>query len=67
MKFVDEFRDAEARPGARGGDRRRRRAGAPLQLMEVTAAGTHSIYKYGIDDVLPDSIGSSTGRVARSA
>jgi len=61
MKFVDEFRDPEK---ARALIRRiealvpqieitRRR---PLQIMEVCGGHTHSIFKYGIEQMLPDEI-----------
>ncbi|WP_397448609.1 hydrogenase formation protein HypD [Pseudomonas sp. NA-150] len=61
MKFVDEFRDpAKARvlltkiqelvlqiPACRQ---------RPLQLMEVCGGHTHSIFKYGIEQMLPEAI-----------
>lgn len=61
MKFVDEFRDpAKAKvllgkiealvpkiPAC---------AKRPLQLMEVCGGHTHSIFKYGIEQMLPDAI-----------
>src|ERR671937_955468 len=42
MRFVDEFRDAEL--------------GRHYKLMEVCGGHTHSIYKYGIDDLLPENV-----------
>lgn len=61
MKFVDEFRDpAKARIlVSRIGElvpripicRKR-----PLQLMEVCGGHTHSIFKYGIEQMLPQAI-----------
>jgi hydrogenase expression/formation protein HypD len=56
VRFVDEFRDPElgrvlaaeivslVEPGRR------------LKVMEVCGGHTHSIYKYGIDDLLPDEV-----------
>ena len=62
MKYVDEFRDpAKARrllarnPPA--GDRHRARRGArPLQIMEVCGGHTHTIFRYGIQQMLPDEV-----------
>ena len=61
MKYVDEFRDPEkARTLIRRIERlvekietcRRR----PLQLMEVCGGHTHSIFKYGLETMLPPEI-----------
>jgi hydrogenase expression/formation protein HypD len=55
MKFVDEFRDESAARGlvkeiaALG-------QGQPLKLMEVCGGHTHTIYKHGIEDLLPSNI-----------
>src|SRR5438094_9802982 len=55
MKYVDEFRDADLAKRIAGeiaklsGDR-------PLKLMEVCGGHTHTIYKHGIEDVLPGNI-----------
>jgi len=59
MKFVEEFRDphkarallAEIERLAAQLPRAR-----PLQLMEVCGGHTHSIFRYGIEQLLPDSI-----------
>jgi hydrogenase expression/formation protein HypD len=61
LKYVDEFRDPEkARrllaeiellAGEISADRER-----PLQLMEVCGGHTHSIFRYGIENMLPDTI-----------
>jgi hydrogenase expression/formation protein HypD len=61
MKYVDEFRDPakarsllreiEALVGAIETCRRR-----PLQLMEVCGGHTHSIFKYGLETMLPAEI-----------
>ncbi|MDB5981109.1 MAG: hypD [Pseudomonas sp.] len=61
MKFVDEFRDpvkarvlaAEIKTLVRQIPLCRER---PLQLMEVCGGHTHSIFKYGIEQMLPDAI-----------
>lgn len=54
MKYVDEFRD--------GGVARElaakiaRMTSKPLKLMEVCGGHTHTIFKYGIEDLLPPNI-----------
>ncbi len=61
MKFVDEFRDPQkaatlrqhihelAVPLCRGRDR-------PLQIMEFCGGHTHTIFRYGIEQMLPEGI-----------
>ncbi len=54
MKYIDEYRDADAagafsRALARITTR-------PWTLMEVCGGQTHSIVKFGVDDLLPDGI-----------
>ncbi len=57
MRFVDEFRDAELGRALAGGDPRRPASpGRHYKLMEVCGGHTHSIYKYGIDDLLPEQV-----------
>ena len=65
MKYLDEYRDAEAahkyaREIARITTR-------PWSLMEVCGGQTHAIVKFGIDELLPRRSRSSTGPAARSA
>ena len=54
MKYVDEFRD--------GGVAQKlaaeiaRMTSRPLKLMEVCGGHTHTIFKYGIEDLLPPNI-----------
>ena len=61
MKYVDEFRDRDkaqaligeiARLLARSGIARTR----PLHIMEVCGGHTHSIFRYGIEGMLPDAL-----------
>jgi hydrogenase expression/formation protein HypD len=61
MKYVDEFRDPDkARALAR--DIRRLVAripqarNRPLQIMEVCGGHTHTIFRYGIQQMLPDEV-----------
>ena len=56
MRFVDEFRDPDlgrvlAREIAAVAD-----SGRHVKLMEVCGGHTHSIYKYGVDDLLPENV-----------
>ena len=55
MKFVDEYRDAEIAKNL-ADEIARVSEGRPLKLMEVCGGHTHTIYKYGIEDVLPPNI-----------
>ena len=59
MRFVEEYRDrAAARTAVRritelaeGG-----RGGAPYAFMEVCGGHTHTIYRHGIEQLLPDTV-----------
>jgi hydrogenase expression/formation protein HypD len=55
MKFVDEFRDQEvaARIAKLIAEES---AGRDWKVMEVCGGHTHTIYKYGIEDVLPPNV-----------
>ena len=61
MKYVDEFRDpVKAKALAKeisvlvsGIERAKQR---PLQIMEVCGGHTHSIFRYGIQQLLPDAV-----------
>lgn len=57
MKFVDEFRDPEAAKALL----KRIEADAakldkPLAFMEVCGGHTHTIYRYGLENLLPENI-----------
>ena len=56
MRFVDEFRQPELI--TRTADEIRRLAGPDrhYRFMEVCGGHTHSIYKYGVDDLLPANV-----------
>jgi hydrogenase expression/formation protein HypD len=55
MRFVDEYRDADvARRLVNEIERLSR--GKSLQIMEVCGGHTHTIYKHGIEDLLPANI-----------
>jgi len=54
MKYVEEYRDADAaREYVRAIERTVTR---PWKIMEVCGGQTHSIVKYGIDDLLPQHV-----------
>jgi len=55
MKYVDEYRDAELAKRI-AGEIAKLSNDHPLKLMEVCGGHTHTIYKHGIEDVLPLTI-----------
>ena len=55
MKYVDEYRDPELAQRI-SAEIARLSAGRPLKLMEVCGGHTHTIYKHGVEDVLPRNI-----------
>src|ERR1700742_1033919 len=56
MRFVDEFRDAELGRAVARQILSLVEPGRHYKLMEVCGGHTHSIYKYGIDDLLPANV-----------
>lgn len=54
MKFLDEYRDAEA--VGRIIDKIQQAVTKPWVLMEVCGGQTHSIIRYGLDQLLPDDV-----------
>jgi hydrogenase expression/formation protein HypD len=56
VKFVDEFRDPEVGRAVAGEILSLVEPGRHYKLMEVCGGHTHSIYKYGIDDLLPANV-----------
>src|SRR5437588_6940397 len=54
MKFVDEYRDADA--AEKLTDAIARTVTRPWTIMEVCGGQTHTIVKYGIDRILPSQI-----------
>ncbi|MBK8901657.1 MAG: hydrogenase formation protein HypD [Anaerolineaceae bacterium] len=55
MKYVDEYRDAEVARRLTQ-EIARLSGGRPLQVMEVCGGHTHTIYKHGVEDLLPENI-----------
>ncbi len=56
MKYVDEYRDADIGQVLAGEILAAVEPGRHYKLMEVCGGHTHSIYKYGIDDLLPANV-----------
>src|SRR5262245_19513935 len=56
MRFVEEFRDPGLGRALAGEILAAVEPSRHYKLMEVCGGHTHSIYKYGIDDLLPDNV-----------
>jgi hydrogenase expression/formation protein HypD len=56
MRFVDEYRDAELGRALAGEIVATVEPGREYKLMEVCGGHTHTIYKYGVDDLLPANV-----------
>src|SRR5512146_20226 len=54
MKYLDEYRDAEA--CRRLADAIRRTVTRPWSLMEICGGQTHAIVKFGLDELLPPQL-----------
>jgi len=55
MKYVDEYRDPDLAKSI-SQEIANVSAGQPFKLMEVCGGHTHTIYKHGVEDVLPRNI-----------
>lgn len=56
MRFVDEYRDPALGRALAGKILGLVEPGRNYKLMEVCGGHTHSIYRYGIDDLLPENV-----------
>jgi len=56
MRFVDEFRDAEKARALSAKITSLCEPGREYKFMEVCGGHTHTIYKHGLEDYLPESI-----------
>jgi hydrogenase expression/formation protein HypD len=54
VKYIDEYRDAEA--ARRYSQAIHRTVTRPWTIMEVCGGQTHSIVKFGVDELLPDEV-----------
>ena len=56
MKYVDEFRDAELGQALAREIRDAADPARHYKIMEICGGHTHTIYKYGLDSLLPDNV-----------
>ncbi|MBW4635627.1 MAG: hydrogenase formation protein HypD [Iphinoe sp. HA4291-MV1] len=57
MKYVDEFREPRKADALfRAIKKLSQRLKKPIKIMEVCGGHTHSIFKYGIEEILPEAI-----------
>jgi hydrogenase expression/formation protein HypD len=56
MRFVDEYRDADKARALAASIARRCEPGREYKFMEVCGGHTHTIYKHGLEDHLPENI-----------
>jgi len=56
MRFVDEFRNAELASAVSASITALCEPGRHYKLMEVCGGHTHAIYRYGVQDYLPESV-----------
>lgn len=56
MRFVDEYRDAEKARALAAQIASRCQPGREYKFMEVCGGHTHTIYKHGIEDYLPQNV-----------
>ncbi len=56
MRFVDEFRDGELGRAVAAQILDVVEPGRHYKVMEVCGGHTHSIYRYGVDDLLPENV-----------
>jgi hydrogenase expression/formation protein HypD len=56
MRFVDEYRDSEKAHALAAHIASRCEPGRAYRFMEVCGGHTHTIYKHGLEDYLPESV-----------
>src|ERR1700754_3589870 len=56
MRFVDEFRDSEKAHALAAKIAALCEPGRQYKLMEVCGGHTHTIYKHGLEDYLPEQV-----------
>ncbi|HEV7641940.1 MAG TPA: hydrogenase formation protein HypD [Gaiellaceae bacterium] len=56
MRYVDEYRDAELGRALAAEILSTVEPGRHYKVMEVCGGHTHTIYKYGVDDLLPENV-----------
>jgi hydrogenase expression/formation protein HypD len=56
MRYVDEYRDPDLARRLSGEIAGLVEPGRGVKLMEVCGGHTHTIYKHGVEDLLPDEV-----------
>lgn len=56
MRYVDEFRDPEVARGVAAEIAALARGGRRIKIMEICGGHTHTIYRHGIKDLLPEEV-----------
>lgn len=56
MKYVDEFRQRDLAKKLASAIRREAKAGQDYRLMEFCGGHTHAIFRYGIQDLMPENV-----------
>jgi hydrogenase expression/formation protein HypD len=56
MKYVDEFRDGKLARNLAASIRREVNPGRTYKLMEFCGGHTHAIFRYGVQDLMPDNV-----------
>ena len=56
MKYVDEFRDSGLARRLADAIRREADSGRQYRLMEFCGGHTHAIFRYGVQDLMPDNL-----------
>ncbi len=56
MKYVDEYRDAGLAKGLAAAIRKEADPDRTYNLMEFCGGHTHAIFRYGVQDLLPDNV-----------
>jgi hydrogenase expression/formation protein HypD len=56
MKYIDEFRQGELAKQLAGAIRRAAQEGRQYRLMEFCGGHTHAIFRYGVQDLMPENV-----------
>ncbi|MDX6428414.1 MAG: hydrogenase expression/formation protein HypD, partial [Streptosporangiaceae bacterium] len=56
MRFVDEYRDADKAQVLAAEIANLCESGRHYKIMEVCGGHTHTIYKHGLEDYLPENV-----------
>ena len=56
VRYVDEFRDRDLARTLAAAIRAEAQPGQTYHLMEFCGGHTHAIYRYGVQDLLPDNV-----------